>query len=69
MRQPPVAGQLRRAGASRAARFAQRVLEIPGLVGRTTGCGKTSTTHASQLPVNDVWLYPLSPDFQRFLAE
>ena len=38
------------------------------LVGRTTGCGKTSTNHAAQLPAKDVWLYPIRPDFRRLLA-
>jgi hypothetical protein len=38
------------------------------LVGRSTGRGKTSTTHAAQLPVKDVWLYPLRKDFRTVLA-
>jgi len=38
------------------------------LVGRTTGRGKTSATHAPQLPAKDVWLYPLRPDFRRLLV-
>jgi hypothetical protein len=38
------------------------------LVGRTTGRGKTSATHAAQLPLKDVWLYPLRRDFRRILA-
>jgi hypothetical protein len=37
-------------------------------VGRTTGRGKTSTSHAAQLPVKDVWLYPLRRDFRQVLA-
>ena len=39
------------------------------LVGRTTGRGKTSHTHAAQLPAKDVWMYPLLPDFRRLLAD
>jgi Domain of unknown function (DUF4338) len=37
-------------------------------VGRTTGRGKTSTSHAAQLPIKDVWLYPLRRDFRSVLA-
>ena len=33
------------------------------------GRGTTSTAHAAQLPVKDVWLYPLRQDFRRVLAE
>jgi hypothetical protein len=39
------------------------------LVGRTTGRGKTSTTHAAQLPAKDVWRYPLRQDFRAILAQ
>ena len=39
------------------------------LVGRTTGRGKTSATHAAELPAKDVWLYPLRPDFRRLLTD
>ena len=42
MRQPTVAGQLRRAGCNCAARFAQRVLEIPGLGQQQTPLDKGS---------------------------
>ncbi len=38
------------------------------LVGRTSGRGKTSTTHAAQLPSKDVWLYPLRKDSRRVLS-
>jgi hypothetical protein len=37
-------------------------------VGQTTGRGKTSTSHAAQLPIKDVWLYPLTKDFRQVLA-
>lgn len=37
-------------------------------VGRTTGRGKTSTTHQAQLPVKDGSLYPLRQDFRRILT-
>jgi len=38
------------------------------LVGRTAGRGKTSATHAAQLPSKDVWMYPLRQDFRRVLT-
>lgn len=36
-------------------------------VGRTTGRGKKSTSHAQTLPTKDIWLYPLRRDFARRL--
>ena len=36
-------------------------------VGRTTGRGKKSTSHRQQLPVKDIWLYPLRRDFAALL--
>lgn len=36
-------------------------------VGRTTGRGKKSTSHAQQLPAKDIWLYPLRRDFAKLL--
>ena len=36
-------------------------------VGRTTGRGKKSTSHAQQLPAKDIWLYPLRRDFAKQL--
>jgi Domain of unknown function (DUF4338) len=37
-------------------------------VGRSTGRGKRSTTHTAQLPLKDVWLYPLRKNFRQILA-
>lgn len=37
-------------------------------VGRTTGRGKMSTTHAPQLPAKDIWLYPLQRNFATILT-
>ena len=37
-------------------------------IGRTTGRGKTSTTHAAQLPTKDIWVYPLCKDFRTVLC-
>ena len=39
------------------------------LVGRTTGRGKTSATHAAPLAAKDVWPSLLGPDFRRRLAD
>jgi hypothetical protein len=36
-------------------------------VGKTTGRGKKSLSHHQALPVKDIWLYPLRPDFATIL--
>ncbi|WP_231480529.1 HAD-IC family P-type ATPase [Thiomonas sp. FB-Cd] len=37
------------------------------LVGKTTGRGKKSLSHQQALPVKDIWLYPLRPDYAAIL--
>jgi len=37
------------------------------LVGKTTGRGKKSLSHQQALPIKDIWLYPLRPDFAAIL--
>ncbi|WP_031403962.1 Druantia anti-phage system protein DruA [Thiomonas sp. FB-Cd] len=37
------------------------------LVGKTTGRGKKSLSHQQALPIKDIWLYPLRPDYAAIL--
>lgn len=37
------------------------------LVGKTTGRGKKSLSHHQALPIKDIWLYPLRPDYAAIL--
>ena len=37
------------------------------LVGSTTGRGKKSLSHQQALPIKDIWLYPLRPDYAAIL--
>jgi len=37
-------------------------------VGVTTGRGRNSTTMRPTLPIKDVWLYPICPDFRKKMA-
>uniref|UniRef100_E6PQL9 Passenger gene of insertion sequence ISCARN22 n=1 Tax=mine drainage metagenome TaxID=410659 RepID=E6PQL9_9ZZZZ len=37
------------------------------LVGKTTGRGKKSLSHQQALPLKDIWLYPLRPDYAAIL--
>jgi hypothetical protein len=37
-------------------------------VGETTGRGKCDRDHRAELPVKDVYLYPLQPNFRRILG-
>ena len=37
-------------------------------IGRTTGRGKKSTSHAQTLPAKDIWLYPLHRNFKKQLS-
>jgi hypothetical protein len=36
-------------------------------VGSTTGRGKKSLSHQQALPIKDIWLYPLRPDYAAIL--
>ena len=36
-------------------------------VGKTKGLGKCATSHTPTLPIKDIWLYPLCPDFREKL--
>lgn len=38
-------------------------------VGRTTGRGKKSTSHARLIPAKDIWLYPLRKNFSTLLCK
>jgi hypothetical protein len=38
-------------------------------VGKTQGRGKLSVTYQPTLPIKDVWLYPLSPNFREALMQ
>lgn len=38
------------------------------LVGQTQGRGKKDTYHLHPLPIKDIWLYPLNPNFKNILC-
>jgi len=38
------------------------------LIGRTTGRGKKGKSNKPQIPIKDIWLYPLRRDWQSFLC-